>query len=219
MRTKHAGTMSLLLIAGLTLWMNSGCEKKGPTGDSRPGAAQKAEPAPPVTQGKEAVPVSAAVKPAPNANTIAEGYAFPALEFASLRGDPVNLANLKGKVVLIDFWATWCGPCRKVMPDLVETYKEYHAQGFEIVGISLDQDQSQLEQYLRDTGITWAQYYDGLGWNNKMAQRFGIHAIPHIVLIDRNGAVHFNTDYDQQKPPWHGAELKNVVAQLCQGKG
>ncbi len=219
MRTKHVWAISLSLVAGVTLWTNSGCEKKGATGDTRPAAAQKAEPAPPVVQGKEAVPVSASVKPAPNANTIAEGCTFPALEFAGLRGDPVNLANLKGKVVLLDFWATWCGPCRKVMPDLVETYKEYHDQGFEVVGISLDQDPSQLEQYLRDTGITWAQYYDGLGWNNKIARRFGVRAIPHVVLIDKAGIVHFNTDYDQQKPPLHGVELKNVVAKLCQGKG
>ena len=125
------------------------------------------------------------------------------------------MANLKGKVVLIDFWATWCGPCRKVMPDLVETYKQYHDQGFEIIGISLDKDQSQLEQYMRDTGITWPQYYDGLGWSNKVAKRFRVRAIPHIVLIDKNGAVDFNTDYDQNKPPLHGAELRDVVARLC----
>lgn len=219
MRTKQAWSVSLFLLAAVALCPNSGCGKKGATGNTPPGAAPEAKPTPPVAQEKAAVQVSAAVKPAPSASTIAEGHAFPALEFASLGGTPVNLANLKGKVVLIDFWATWCGPCRKVLPDLVETYKEYHGQGFEIIGISLDKDQSPLQQYLEETGMTWPQYYDGLGWDNKMAQRFGVRAIPHIVLIDKNGAVHFNTDYDRQKPPLHGVELRNVVAKLCQGKG
>jgi thiol-disulfide isomerase/thioredoxin len=125
------------------------------------------------------------------------------------------LANLKGKVVLIDFWATWCGPCRSVMPDLVETYKAYHDKGFEIIGISLDKDQSQLEKYMQETGITWQPYYDGLGWDNKVARRFGVRAIPHIVLIDKKGAVYCSTDYERDKPPLHGVELRNVVAQLC----
>ena len=101
------------------------------------------------------------------------------------------------------------------MPDLVKTYREYHEQGFEIVGISLDKSKSQLEEYMQEMGITWQQYYDGLGWNNKMAKRFGVQGIPHIVIVDKHGAVHFNTDYGQEKPPLHGVELKNVVAELC----
>ena len=118
-------------------------------------------------------------------------------------------------LAIVDFWAAWCGPCRNSMPDLLETYKEYHDKGFEIIGISLDKDQSQLEKYMQDMGITWQQYYDGLWWNNKIARRFGVRGIPHIVLIDKNGAVHFSTNYDQGKPPLHGVKLRNVVAKLC----
>ncbi|MFC1604251.1 TlpA family protein disulfide reductase [Planctomycetota bacterium] len=215
MKTDRLLTIILSLILGLALCTNVGCKKKEATGDAQPVAANEAEPTTPAAQVEETVQVPVNVKPAPDENTIVEGHVFPTLEFASLSGDQVNLANLKGKVVLIDFWATWCGPCRRVMPDLVETYKEYHDQGFEIIGISLDKDQSQLEKYMLDMGITWQQYYDGLGWSNKMAKRFGVRGIPHIVLVDKNGAVHFNTDYGQEKPPLHGVELRNVVAELC----
>lgn len=214
MRINYLLTLNMLIILGLVLCTASGCKKKDATADAPPAAAAK-EPAPQAAQTKEAVQAAVEVKPAPNENTIAEGHAFPPLEFTSLSGDQISLENLKGKVVLVDFWATWCGPCRRVMPDLVETYKQYHDKGFEIMGISLDKDKSQLEKYMQEMGITWQQYYDGLGWNNKIAKRFGVRGIPHIVIVDKNGAVHFNTNYDRQKPPLHGIELRNVVAELC----
>jgi len=88
-------------------------------------------------------------------------------------------------------------------------------KGFEIIGISLDRNQSQFEDYIKKNGLTWQQYYDGLSWNNKISKQFGIRGIPHIVLLDKNGVVHFNTDYENNKPPLHGLELRNVVAELC----
>jgi len=208
-------TFSLLLVSGSALCTSTGCKKKDATGNAPPVVPNTAESTAAEAQAEQTVQPVVSVKPAPDQNTIAEGHAFPALEFASLSGQQVNLADLKGKVVLIDFWATWCGPCRRVMPDLVETYKGYHDKGFEIIGISLDRDQSELEKYVQNTGITWQQYYDGLGWDNKLAKRFGVRAIPHVALVDKKGVVHFNTDYDREKPPLHGVELRNVVAQLC----
>jgi thiol-disulfide isomerase/thioredoxin len=205
------------LILGLTFFFNTGCKKKEdePTDNTSPAVANEVEPTQAIAQTEKTAQTPINVMPAPDDNTIAEGHAFPTLEFTSFSGEQINMANLKGKVVLIDFWATWCGPCRRVMPDLVETYKEYHSKGFEIIGISLDKDRAQLEKYMEDTGITWPQYYDGLSWNNKISRRFGIRGIPHVVLLDKNGAVHFNTDYENNKPPLHGLELRNVVAELC----
>ena len=217
MRINCLSTLNLLFILGLALCTATGCRKKDTTVDAPPAAAAPEEPAQEVTQTEEKDDQAAdKVKPAPDESTIAEGHAFPTLEFTSLSGEQVNLVNLKGKVVLIDFWATWCGPCRRVMPDLVETYKQYHDKGFEIIGISLDKDKSQLEKYMQEMGITWQQYYDGLVWSNKIARRFGVRGIPHIVLVDKNGAVHFNTNYDRQKPPLNSIELRNVVAKLCE---
>ena len=215
MKTNYFLTIGLLLTLGLALFTATGCKKKEAPSDAPPATANTQEPAPPAAQVAETPQVTVNVKPAPDEDTIAEGHAFPRLEFASLSGDQVNLANLKGKVVLVDFWASWCGPCLRAMPDLIETYGRYHDQGFEIIGISLDKDKARLEQYIQDNGITWQQYYDGLGWDNKMAKRFGVRGIPHIVLVDKNGAVHFNTDYDNNKYPLAGVELRNVVAQLC----
>ena len=215
MRKNQLLTISLLLTLGLALCANSGCKKKEAASVTPPATANTQEPAPPPAQEAQTPQATVTVKPALDENTIAEGHALPNLEFASLSGEQVNLANLKGKVVLIDFWASWCGPCLRAMPDLIETYRKYHDQGFEIVGISLDKDKARLEQYMQDTGITWQQYYDGLGWENKMAKRFGVQGIPHIVLVDKNGAVHFNTDYDNKKYPLAGVELRNVVAELC----
>jgi thiol-disulfide isomerase/thioredoxin len=111
------------------------------------------------------------------------------LSFTAVDGTAVDLAKLRGKVVLLDFWATWCPPCRDEVPDVVAAYNKYHDQGFEVVGVSLDQDQNALLQFTANNGMTWPQYFDGLGWGNSLAQRFGIHSIPQMWLLDRKGRV------------------------------
>jgi thiol-disulfide isomerase/thioredoxin len=112
-----------------------------------------------------------------------------ALKFKGVDGAPVDLAALKGKVVLLDFWATWCPPCREETPSIVATYRRLREKGFEIVGVSLDDDKGKLLAYLKQHGMTWPQQFDGGGWNNSVAQRFGIHSIPAMWLVDQNGRI------------------------------
>lgn len=111
------------------------------------------------------------------------------LKFTAVDGSQVDLANLHGKVVLIDFWATWCPPCRGEVPNVVAAYKKYHDQGFEIVGISLDQDKDALLAFTKENGMVWPQYFDGQGWDNAISSKFGIHSIPAMWLVDQNGLL------------------------------
>ena len=111
------------------------------------------------------------------------------LSFTALNGQEVNLADLRGKVVLIDFWATWCPPCRVEVPALVTAYEKFHDQGFEIIGISLDRDRSALEKFLRENKMTWPQFFDGKGWENAIATRFKIQSAPTLWLLNRQGKL------------------------------
>jgi thiol-disulfide isomerase/thioredoxin len=99
------------------------------------------------------------------------------------------MTELRGKVVLIDFWATWCPPCVAEAPQLVETYKKYHERGLEIIGISLDQNREALEKFTKENGMTWPQFFDGKGWNNEFAQRFNIQSVPTMWLFGRDGKL------------------------------
>jgi thiol-disulfide isomerase/thioredoxin len=114
---------------------------------------------------------------------------FAATDLKDLDGQPLSLARFKGRVVLVDFWATWCGPCMGEMPNVIATYKKYHAQGFEILGVSLDQDKNQLVSVLKSQGMTWPQFFDGRNWNNQLARQYGIQFIPNNYLLDANGTI------------------------------
>jgi len=121
--------------------------------------------------------------------SLAVGSPFPDFSETDVAGKPISIASRKGKVVLIDFWATWCGPCRAELPNVLAAYKKYHDQGFEIIGVSLDQDQAKLTGFIKSMNMTWPQYFDGQGWQNKLAVKYCIEAIPATFLLDREGKI------------------------------
>jgi thiol-disulfide isomerase/thioredoxin len=109
------------------------------------------------------------------------------LRFTAVDGREVDVSKMKGKVVLIDFWATWCMPCVGEIPHVKEAYDKNHAKGFEIVGVSLDQEKGSLTEFVSGHNMAWPQYFDGEGWDNKLAGQFGITSIPAMWLIDKKG--------------------------------
>ena len=104
-------------------------------------------------------------------------------------GEDLSLSDLKGKVVLIDFWASWCGPCRKENPHVVKLYEKYKDQGFEILGVSLDKDKKRWVQAIEKDGLEWKHVSDLKGWKNAVAQTYSVRSIPHTVLLDADGNI------------------------------
>ena len=117
------------------------------------------------------------------------GSAFPDFKETDVEGKPISVGSYKGKIVLVDFWATWCGPCVGELPNVLKTYEKYHSKGFEIVGISLDSDKSKLSNFIHSKNMTWQQYFDGQGWKNKIAQKYVVHSIPAAYLLDKEGKL------------------------------
>jgi len=134
------------------------------------------------------------------------GAKFPDFEEKDLEGNPLSVGKFKGKVVLVDFWATWCGPCVRELPNVLETYEKYHEKGFEIVGISLDRDEEKLKSFIKEKKMSWPQYFDGQGWGSKLAQKYGVNSIPATYLLNAEGEI---VDKDLR-----GERLMEVVGKL-----
>jgi peroxiredoxin len=126
--------------------------------------------------------------------TLLVGLQMPKFSGKQLRdGETLKIDDLKGKVVLVQFWATWSRPCDQEMPEVAKVYQELHLQGFEIVGVSLDDDRrdchTRLLSYLKEKNMPWPQLYDGKGWKSALADQFFIRSIPTSFLLDKNGVI------------------------------
>jgi thiol-disulfide isomerase/thioredoxin len=140
---------------------------------------------PPVLPGRTAT----AEDPAQMAAGIVVGQPFPEFAGRTLDGAAFSLKDYRGKVVLIDFWATWCGPCMREMPNVKAVYEAQHAKGFEVVGVSLDEDKEVLKQGLATLGIPWLQLFEGAAWDSVLVRRCAVRGIPATFLIGKDGIL------------------------------
>ena len=114
----------------------------------------------------------------------------PEIAMSDPDGNTRRLSDLRGKVVLIDFWASWCGPCRRENPNVVKLYQKYHDQGFEIFSVSLDKDGNAWRNTIKADGLTWPNHVSDLQyWQSAAGRLYGISAIPATVLVDREGKI------------------------------
>jgi thiol-disulfide isomerase/thioredoxin len=112
----------------------------------------------------------------------------PGFTLTTMDGKPVSLADLKGQVVMINFWATWCGPCRKEMPLLDALYKRYSKLGFTLVGVNVEEDPSGAGAYLAETPVSFPILYDS---KNEVSELYDVDAMPSTVMVDREGNMRF----------------------------
>lgn len=133
----------------------------------------------------------------------AEVIDFKATDIA---GKPISPSDYRGKVVLIDFWATWCAPCRAEMPNVKKIYSDYHARGFDIIGVSMDNNRQALDSYLKEQDMKWRQIFDGKGWQAEIGQLYAVSSIPATFLLDKKGKIRYKN--------LRGSELTEAVEKL-----
>ena len=142
-------------------------------------------------------------------NSLATGVKAPLFTQQNTEGAEVNLADfVKGKkLVLIDFWASWCGPCRKENPNVVALYNEYKAKGFDIISVSLDNKKDEWQKAIAHDQLTWTHVSDLGGWQNKVAQLYNVSAVPQTFLLNGNGVIIAKN--------LRGEELRKKVEEVC----
>lgn len=134
------------------------------------------------------------------------GQPAPEISLPSPDGKEIALSSLRGKVVLIDFWASWCGPCRKEMPNVVKAYAKFKNKGFEIYGVSLDKEKDRWVEAITKDGITWPQVSDLKQWGSDVVKLYNIQGIPFTVLLDKEGIILAKN--------LRGEELENKLAEV-----
>ena len=134
------------------------------------------------------------------------GAVAPDFTLPDTNGVPVSLSSLRGKVVVVDFWASWCRPCRQENPNMVRLYQDFHDKGLEILGVSLDGDRTSWMNAIHNDGLYWTQVSDLKRWQCAAAQQYNVQGIPHTVLLDREGKI--------VAKGLRGAELRQKVQEL-----
>ncbi|MCQ2273533.1 MAG: TlpA family protein disulfide reductase [Bacteroidales bacterium] len=135
------------------------------------------------------------------------GMEAPEIAMPDTEGNTRKLSDLRGKVVMIDFWASWCGPCRKENPNVVKLYHKYHDKGFEIYSVSLDKTRDQWLKAIKDDGLVWPNHVSDLnGWTSSGGKTYGIMSVPSTVLIDKEGKIIARN--------LRGAELERKLAEI-----
>lgn len=142
--------------------------------------------------------------------TFAIGAEAPLFAGPSPEGATISLESLRGKVVLIDFWASWCGPCRRENPNVVRMYEKYKDQGFEILAVSLDKTKDRWVQAIADDKLSWLHISDLKGWQSEYSRLYGVSSIPQTVLLDQEGKILARN--------LRGAELEKKVGEVLSGK-
>ncbi|MCX8080037.1 MAG: AhpC/TSA family protein [Bacteroidia bacterium] len=138
------------------------------------------------------------------------GQIAPEIAMTDTAGKIFTLSNLRGKYVLIDFWASWCGPCRKEMPNVKKLYEKYKNKNFEILGVSLDKDKSSWIKAIKEDGLPWVHVSDLKFWECEAARDYNVQAIPYTVLLDKEGKI--------IAKELRGEELENKLAEIIDGK-
>jgi len=138
--------------------------------------------------------------------SVQTGCAAPDFTQDDADGNSVTLSSFKGKYVLIDFWASWCGPCRREAPNVVKAYNMYHDKGFDIIGVSFDNDRDKWLQAVKDDNLGWTHVSELNGFDNSAGRLYGVSAIPHTVLLDKEGIIIGKN--------LRGEELQNKLAEL-----